>query len=157
MEKFLKQKKGITLIALVITIIVLLILAGISISMLSGDNSILQKAIEAKNKTDLSSKEEALYFAVSSSIERNNDNSSLINIEKLKENISDDNISVKKIGNKCRVEYNEKNVYFIYPNGKIRKKQENELEIDEIRSNASEYFSCDVINYNPSLNSLRLY
>ncbi len=35
MEKILKQKKGITLIALVITIIVLLILAGIAISMLS--------------------------------------------------------------------------------------------------------------------------
>ena len=35
---------GITLIALVITVIVLLILAGISISMLSGDNSILSNA-----------------------------------------------------------------------------------------------------------------
>ena len=52
MIKVLKQKKGITLIALVITIIVLLILAGISISMLSGDNSILQKATEAKTDTD---------------------------------------------------------------------------------------------------------
>ena len=35
MEKILKQKNGITLIALVITIIILLILAGISIMMLS--------------------------------------------------------------------------------------------------------------------------
>ena len=35
MEKVFKQKKGITLIALVITIIVLIILAGASISMLS--------------------------------------------------------------------------------------------------------------------------
>ena len=42
---------GITLIALVITIIVLLILAGISISMLSGDNSILQQSTNAKTKT----------------------------------------------------------------------------------------------------------
>ena len=47
-----KSSRGITLIALVITIIVLLILAGISISMLSGDNGILQKAAEAKEKTD---------------------------------------------------------------------------------------------------------
>ena len=47
----MKKTNGITLIALVITIIVLLILAGISISMLSGDNSILSKATEAKNKT----------------------------------------------------------------------------------------------------------
>ena len=37
------NKKGITLIALVITIIVLLILAGVSISMLTGDNSLLGK------------------------------------------------------------------------------------------------------------------
>lgn len=47
-----KSSRGITLIALVITIIVLLILAGISISMLSGDNGILQRAAEAKEKTD---------------------------------------------------------------------------------------------------------
>lgn len=40
----MKGNKGITLIALVITIIVLLILAGVSIAMLSGDNSILSNA-----------------------------------------------------------------------------------------------------------------
>ena len=51
-KKSLKASNGITLIALVITIIVLLILAGISISMLSGDNSILQKATDAKTRTD---------------------------------------------------------------------------------------------------------
>ena len=38
MEKNKKMSKGITLIALVVTIIVLLILAGISIQMLTGDN-----------------------------------------------------------------------------------------------------------------------
>ena len=52
MKRSLKNSKGITLIALVITIIVLLILAGISITMLAGDNSILQKAGEAKEKTE---------------------------------------------------------------------------------------------------------
>ena len=40
----LKQKKGITLVALVITIIVLLILAGVSISMVVGDNGVLTQA-----------------------------------------------------------------------------------------------------------------
>lgn len=53
MKNIFKQKKGITLIALVITIIVLLILAGISISMLAGDNSILQKATDAKERTSI--------------------------------------------------------------------------------------------------------
>lgn len=51
-EKF-KNNKGITLIALVITIIVLLILAGVSIATLTGDNGILKQAQEAKNKTKI--------------------------------------------------------------------------------------------------------
>ena len=46
-----KQEKGITLIALVITIIVLLILAGVTIATLTGDNGILTQAGKAKDKT----------------------------------------------------------------------------------------------------------
>ena len=44
----MKNSKGITLIALVITIIVLLILAGVSIAMLTGNNGILTRANDAK-------------------------------------------------------------------------------------------------------------
>ena len=51
----MKNNKGITLIALVITIIVLLILAGVSIAMLTGDNGILTQAKSAQNKTKISS------------------------------------------------------------------------------------------------------
>ena len=47
----LKNNKGITLIALVITIIVLLILAGVSIAMLTGNNGILTQANTAKSDT----------------------------------------------------------------------------------------------------------
>ena len=54
----LRKSRGITLIALVITIIVLLILAGVAISMLSGENGILRKATEAKTKTEEAQKEE---------------------------------------------------------------------------------------------------
>ena len=53
-----KKKNGITLIALVVTIIVLLILAGISISMLTGQNGILNRASEAKEKTEVAQKDE---------------------------------------------------------------------------------------------------
>ena len=45
------EKKGITLIALVMTIVILLILAGISIATLSGDNGLFTSAKEAKRKT----------------------------------------------------------------------------------------------------------
>ena len=54
----LKNKNGITLIALVITIIVLLILAAISITMLTGDNSILKRAVDAKERTGIAEIEE---------------------------------------------------------------------------------------------------
>ena len=46
-----ETNKGITLIALVITIIVLLILAAVSIATLTGENGILKKADTAKNQT----------------------------------------------------------------------------------------------------------
>ena len=61
MEKFKlirNTNNGITLIALVITIIVLLILAGVTIATLTGDNGILTKAQEAKTKTEIAEKEE---------------------------------------------------------------------------------------------------
>ena len=53
-----KGNKGITLIALVITIIVLLILAGVTIAALSGDNGILKRATEAKEQTNQKNDEE---------------------------------------------------------------------------------------------------
>ncbi|MCI8760890.1 MAG: hypothetical protein HFJ34_07275, partial [Clostridia bacterium] len=59
----LKRSKGITLIALVITIIVLLILAGISIATLTGENGILNKADTAKQKTEQGAAEEQVKLA----------------------------------------------------------------------------------------------
>ena len=63
-----RSNKGITLIALVVTIVVLLILAGISINMLTGQNGILNRAQEAKEKTDQSQKDEKIRLAVMSSL-----------------------------------------------------------------------------------------
>ena len=65
-ETNMKDKKAITLIALVITIIVLLILAGISISMLSGNNGILIKTTEAREQTIISQEKEEIGLAYSS-------------------------------------------------------------------------------------------
>ena len=64
-KKTLKRKeRGITLIALVITIIVLLILAGVSIAMLTGENGILTQATNAKESTDKATEEEKVNMAV---------------------------------------------------------------------------------------------
>lgn len=54
----LRKNTGITLIALVITIIILLILAGVSISMLTGNNGILTQAKLAKENTAQAKEEE---------------------------------------------------------------------------------------------------
>jgi len=59
----LKSKKGITLIALVITIIVLIILAGVSISLVLGDNGIVTKAKEAKQNMQVAANEEQASIA----------------------------------------------------------------------------------------------
>ena len=63
--KILKEnKKGITLIALVITIIVLLILAGISIGAITGDNGIINQAHNAKDDTQKAQWEEQIDVAI---------------------------------------------------------------------------------------------
>ena len=48
----MKQNKGVTLIALVVTIVVLLLLAGTTIAMLTGDNGIIARAAKAKEETE---------------------------------------------------------------------------------------------------------
>ena len=55
-----KKEKAITLIALVITIIILLILAGISIATLTGENGVLNKANTAGEETKKKNYEEIL-------------------------------------------------------------------------------------------------
>lgn len=67
----MKNQKGITLIALVITIIVLLILAGVTIAMLTGENGILNKATGAVSDTEKATAEEAIKMEVYNNIATN--------------------------------------------------------------------------------------
>ena len=57
-KNFPKKQTGITLIALVVTIIVLIILAGVSIAMLVGDNGIITQAQRAKEETEETQRKE---------------------------------------------------------------------------------------------------
>lgn len=52
MKTKIKQEKGITLIALVVTIVVLLILAGVSVNAIFNENGLIKKAQEAQSKMD---------------------------------------------------------------------------------------------------------
>ena len=60
----IKQEKGITLIALVITIVVLLILAGVSISLVLNNNGVISKAKDAKNSTEKGQAQDEVNLAI---------------------------------------------------------------------------------------------
>lgn len=62
----MKNQKGITLVALVITIVVLLILAGVTISMVMGPNGVLTNSQIAKEKSAKGTANDALSTALSS-------------------------------------------------------------------------------------------
>ena len=84
MENILKQQKGITLIALVITIIVLLILAGVSIKTLSVNNGLLNKVESSKKITNESTVLEEVKLQLLGSYSDNN----ILNYQDLKNNLN---------------------------------------------------------------------
>ena len=83
MGNTLKKEKGITLIALVITIIILLILAGISIASLTG-SGLFEKAKDAKTETLKADSKERIQLEVFASY----GNDGKLDLEKLKDNIN---------------------------------------------------------------------
>ena len=71
-RKTIKNNNGITLIALVITIIVLLILAGVTIATLTGDNGILTRARDAKTSTEIGEEKEKVELSAVGALAENN-------------------------------------------------------------------------------------
>ena len=78
-----KNVQGITLIALVITIIVLLILAGVALATITGDDGVLNKAIEAKETNEEAVARERIQIEVAGSF----DNDGKYNADLAKENL----------------------------------------------------------------------
>ena len=116
-DVFYVKDKGITLIALVITVIVLIILAGVAISMLSGENGILNQAAHAKQETEEQSALEKLKLAVNAAM-TNEDHQIIKNTleeELLKYGY---NILDEDEGNNYSVKINDK-TYYITNNGDI--------------------------------------
>ena len=92
---FVNNKNGITLIALVITIIVLLILAGISLSLVLGNNGVLKKAADAKIRNTQSTTKEQIQLEVAGSYDINE-----YKIDENKLRLNLENIGAKVNGNK---------------------------------------------------------
>lgn len=62
------RQKGITLVALVVTIVVLLILAGVSLNLVLGNNGIVKRAQEAKKQSIVASEKESVELAYTSAV-----------------------------------------------------------------------------------------
>ena len=103
-NKVVKKQNGITLIALVITIIVLLILAAVSIAMLTGENGILSKASNAKEKHLIAQYEEELNLCI---MEMQTDELGTLTMPKLIEKLPQ-YIQASQPGEQC--EWDEKQI-----------------------------------------------
>ena len=159
MKTKFKNAKGITLIALVITIIVLLILAGVTIATLTGDNGILNQAGKAKDKTTEAESIERVQVEVAGSygidgtIDKEQLNKNLKNINGLIYNgnaLSDSN----KIANlPATVTLNGYNIG-INANGGVEKIPE---IIAKIIANPQAYYGKKVTNYKASDSDTNTY
>ena len=154
-----RKEKGITLIALVITIIVLLILAGVTIATLTGDNGILTQAGNAKDKTTEAESIERVQVEVAGSygldgtIDKDQLNKNLGNIAGLKigeSNFGGENI-VKELP--ATVTLNGYDIG-IDANGGVEKIPE---IIAKIRANPQAYYGKKVTNYKASDSDTNTY
>ena len=125
-----KQEKGITLIALVVTIVVLLILAAVSISMLGGENGIITQAIEAREQTKIGEEKEVIRLAYEScKINNKGENVTAQQLEdELKKGKND--VTVTSEGEKLKVTFNDTNRdYEIDQNGEINQVANSNISI----------------------------
>ena len=143
-----KNKKGITLIALVITIIVLLILAGIAISMLSGENGIINKAVKARNGMDEAKAIECIKLSMTA--ERTNTTD--VSDEDLKSELDKyfDNAEVTQTSSNNYVIEIDGKVYKIN-NGQVTTGYEKETITDGVIANANEGETIDYKIYGNSV------
>ena len=126
-----KGERAITLIALVITIIILLILAGITINLLLGENGILNRAKEGKIGTEVAREKEILQMSLAG-IQADNEGNLIFDentlLKELKNYTND--VEVTKSGNKMYlVKYTDSNrEYEVYSNGEIDKAAEKVID-----------------------------
>ena len=120
--KAFKSTKGITLIALVVTIIVLLILAGVSIAMLTGNNGILTQGKRAKEETTVGHEKEAVQMAYAGAKAKKLGEE--VTAEDVNEQltINGENATATQGTNKIIVTFTSGKVYTIDQSGKITQK-----------------------------------
>lgn len=116
-----RKSEGITLIALVITIIILLILAGITISSITGNNGIIGNAGTAKEETEIANEKEILEQATV--VTMGKDKYGNIKQEMLQEELSDDNVEVTQSGNNFICKFPSEREYIVTQDGDVMEKK----------------------------------
>ena len=143
-KKQARREKGITLVALVITIIVLIILAGVAITMLIDENGIVIQAQRATEKMDIEEEKEQISLAYNGvKIENEGGNVEADDLKRLLEMNGATNVNVKA-DELITVEFDSGRIYTIGGNGNI------ELIIGnakEIANNAKTAYGATVTNY----------
>ena len=115
-----KKNNGITLIALVITIIVLLILAGVTIATLTGENGILTRASQASQQTEIAEEKEAIGVAYAGVLADNNGTG--VSASELQDELQKNGYSATVVDNgdgTLTVTFESGNEYTIDANGSI--------------------------------------
>ena len=92
----IKNQKGITMITLVVTIVILIILAGVTINLLLGDNGLITRAREASNQTKVSMALERLELAKATAYMNSADGT--INADSFMEAVEQENIAYQDNG-----------------------------------------------------------
>ena len=144
-----KGNSGITLIALVVTIIVLLILAGISIGMLSGNNGILKKSREAKNDTIIGEEREQVELAyISAAVKKLGDDVTYQDLQ--------DELDISVGTNKTKVTINANNTLNVLfkdtdhnynvNDGKVEKVEDEGTQVSSIDESATILSALDGAN-----------
>ena len=124
--KKLTKKEGITLIALVITILILLILAGITITAVTGENGILNSALKAKEETEIENEKEIIGRATVQTM--GEDDRGNIKKETLQENLDNETTKgkteVKEKNENFEVIFTDsKRHYLVDKDGNVRKEE----------------------------------
>jgi len=151
------NSKGITLVALVVTIVILLILAGITVASLTGDNGLIGKSGEAKKQTEISEGLEQIEIAVTQSTNKrgNIDETKLAkNLSKINglKYISSDNEEIDVTENteiKLTAKVKLKgNTFKINDEGNISYKKDGTIDNEDIINSPETYYGHYVTNYN---------
>ena len=156
------KNKGITLIALTVTVIVLLIISGVTISYLTGENGIINQAKDSKKFAGAVEEKEVLNTSVAAAIGKSS-NSKIdeVNLKKyLNQNVGDEvkDYTLEKKDGYYSVTFTATgNEYAVWENGTVQDMEEYQktpyLKLDPSELNALEKGSSQVIKAITNVNN----